>query len=138
MMENLKLCFLAFSLFLLVGCNSDIVVSPNITVEGETISTIGYSGTSADTESDKPPEIYEMLDITVVKPKAEISISYKDTPKKVLVKSWYGAKLVEDDRELKEYKITVPSEEGIYIYSLAARWNFRTASNSVFVIEVKR
>lgn len=137
MLERLKLCFLAISLFLLVGCNSDIVVSPNITAEGETISTVGYSGTSVELE-ENPPGIYEMLDPTVVKPKSEVTITYTDSPKEVLIKSWKNGKLIEDYRVLKEFKIKVPSEEGIYIYNLAARWNFRTASNSVLVIEVKR
>lgn len=137
-MERLKLCFLAISLILLVGCNSEITVSPNLTVEGETISTVGYSGSSADPEGDNPPEIHEMLAPTVVKPKTELTITYKDEPKKVLLKSWYNGELIEDYRELKEFKIKVPSEEGIYIYNLAARWNFRTASNAVFVLEVKR
>ncbi len=46
----LWLLSLVLFLVLLVGCNSNIVVSPNITVEGEEIHTIGYVGSNAEPE----------------------------------------------------------------------------------------
>lgn len=123
-------------LVLLVGCKSDIKLSPNITVEGLEIHTIGYVGSNAE-PGDNPPEVYKMLEPLIVNPNAVVTIDYTDTPKKVLVKSWYNGELIEDYRKLDEFKIRVPSEEGIYIYNIATRWNFRVAGNSVFVLEVK-
>ncbi len=132
-----KYCWLLFFLLFLVGCNSTLVISSTISVEGEELPTIGYVGSNAEPDGDNPPEIYKMLEPVRVNPNAVVAIDYHDTPKKVLVKSWHNGELIEDYRKLDQYKIQVPSDEGIYVFSIATRWNFRVAGNTVFVVEVK-
>ncbi|OIJ14256.1 hypothetical protein BKP35_07075 [Anaerobacillus arseniciselenatis] len=120
MKKILWLLSLVLFLVLLVGCNSNIVISPNITVEGEEIHIIGYIGSNAEPEGDNPPKVYKMIEPTIVSPNAVVTINYIDPPKRVLLKSWYNGELIEDYRKLKEFKIQVPSEEGLYIFNIAS------------------
>ncbi|QOY34678.1 hypothetical protein AWH56_018390 [Anaerobacillus isosaccharinicus] len=137
MKKSLWLLSLLIITLMLVGCNSDIIISPNITVEGESVNYIGYVGSNAGPQGNNPPNIYDDVEVTVVKPSSIVNINYEEMPKNVYLMSWFNGELFEERKKLDELKINVPSDEGIYIYDLSARWNSRTAGSVVFVLEVK-
>lgn len=137
MKKSLFLVSLLILTLMLVGCNSDIIISPDITVEGESVNYIGYVGSNAGPQGNKPPTIYDEVEVTVVKPNSIVNIDYEEMPKSVYLISWFNGESFEERKELEELKINVPSDEGIYIYDLSARWNSNTAGSVVFVLEVK-
>ncbi|WP_404346811.1 hypothetical protein LG311_14095 [Sutcliffiella horikoshii] len=131
--------FLILIIFInLIGCNSDISVSSDITIDGENIDYIGFSGIPIEEiDTNKPPEIYKDLDRVVVKPNEIIKINYEDMPKKVYLSYWKDEILQEENVVLSNVELTAPDTDGVYVYKIATKWNSRVARNYLFVVEVK-
>ncbi|NLP51652.1 hypothetical protein [Bacillus sp. RO1] len=122
----------------LIGCNSDISVSSDITIDGENIDYIGFSGIPIEEiDTNKPPEIYKDLEWMVVKPNEIIKIYYQDMPKRVYLSYWKDEIPQEENVVLRDFELTTPQSEGVYVYKIATKWNSRVAINYLFVIEVK-
>ncbi|MFT4413664.1 hypothetical protein ACLM5H_07380 [Fredinandcohnia humi] len=71
-----------------------------------------------------------------IQPGSEIKLRYEDKSKKILLKLWDEDGFFKEE-ELTNFHFTAPSEEGTYIYNIGVRWNFKSATAAVFVIEVK-
>jgi hypothetical protein len=129
--------FLVF-LINLIGCNSDISVSSDITIDGENLDYIGFSGIPIEEiDTNNPPEIYKDLERVVVKPSEIIKIDYQDMPKKVYLSYWKDEILQEQNVVLRNFELTTPESDGVYVYKIATKWNSRVAINYLFVVEVK-
>ncbi|MEA3320689.1 MAG: hypothetical protein U9Q88_11730 [Bacillota bacterium] len=129
--------FLVF-LINLIGCNSDISVSSDITIDGENLDYIGFSGIPIEEiDTNNPPEIYKDLERVVVKPSEIIKIDYQDMPKKVYLSYWKDEILQEQNVVLRNFELTTPESDGVYVYKIATKWNSQVAINYLFVVEVK-
>lgn len=134
----LRNCLILVFLFILIGCNSDISVSSDITIDGENIDYIGFSGIPIEEiDTNKPPQDYKDIERMVVKPNELIKINYQDMPKKVYLSYWKDEVPQEENVVLSDFEITTPESEGVYVYKIATKWNSRVARNYLFVDEVK-
>ncbi|WP_226679974.1 hypothetical protein [Sutcliffiella horikoshii] len=131
-------CLILVFLFNLIGCNSDISVSSDITIDGENIDYIGFSGIPIEEiDTKKPPQDYKDIERMVVKPNELIKINYHEVPKKVYLSYWKDEILQEEDVVLTNFELTAPESNGVYVYKIATKWNSRVARNYLFVVEVK-
>lgn len=122
----------------LIGCNSDISVSSDITIDGEDIDYIGFSGIPMEEiDSNKPPEIYKDIERMVVNPNELIKINYQDMPKMVYLSYWKDEVPQEENIVLSNFEFTTPESEGVYVYKIATKWSSRVVKNYLFVVEVK-
>ncbi|KPB03924.1 hypothetical protein [Bacillus sp. CHD6a] len=122
----------------LIGCNSNISLSADITINGEYIEYIGYSGIPIEEiDTNNPPEIYRDLKWMAVKPNEIININYEDMPKKVYLSFWKDENLQVENLVLNHFDLTTPQSDGVYVYKIATNWNSRVAGNYLFVVEVK-
>ncbi|TYS57517.1 hypothetical protein FZC74_15900 [Sutcliffiella horikoshii] len=134
----LRILLLLVFLINLIGCNSDINVSSDITIDGEIIDYIGFSGIPIEEiDTNNPPEIYKDLERMVVKPNEIININYEDIPKKVYLSYWKDEVPQEENVVLSNYELSTPESDGVYVYKIATKWNSRVAKNYLFVVEVK-
>ncbi|WP_404428606.1 hypothetical protein [Sutcliffiella horikoshii] len=122
----------------LIGCNSDISVSSDITIDGKNIDYISFSGIPIEEiDTNNPPEIYKDLERMVVKPNEIINIIYEDMPNKVYLSYWKDEILQVEHVALSTFELTTPDSVGVYVYKIATKWNSRVAGNYLFVVEVK-
>ncbi|WP_096155362.1 MULTISPECIES: hypothetical protein [Bacillus] len=141
MRKLLSLVAFLLLIFNMSGCNKDINISPHVTVNGEDVSTIYHVG-AGELDEDKyaAPRFTEHIEVMEVKPGSLVEVMYIDVPKRVYIHAWLNDELKVKE-ELKDVssslQFSAPMQEGTYIYRIASRWNFRTASNTVFVLEVK-
>jgi hypothetical protein len=117
----------------------NFVVSPEISVDGKRIDYIGITRIIGAKPTDPIAEVesYTAWNENVVKPNSKIELLFEDKPKKVFVEKWFNGDLIEKKQKLKELNLTAPSQEGIYIYKLNPRWDFRNRIDIIFTIEVK-
>lgn len=54
-----------------------------------------------------------------------------------MLKQWVDGEFL-SEKELSKYSFNAPNEEGTYTYNIAARWNYKTASNIVIVLVVEK
>ena len=134
--------FFNFLLLLLLGvfltsCGSKgVVMSPIVFVEGEEIGIVGYVANETDKEHNDLPSVYKEVEHQKVNPNAKVKLDYEDEPKKVVLKQWRDG-VYSTEKALAENSFNAPNEEGIYTYNIATRWNYKTASNTVFVLAVE-
>ncbi|NMH74350.1 hypothetical protein HF078_14760 [Bacillus sp. RO2] len=122
----------------MIGCNSDISVSSDITIDGKNLDYVGFSGIPVEEiDTNNPPEIYKDLERVVVKPSEIIKINYEDMPKKVYLTYWKDEILQEENVVLRNFELTTPESDGVYVYKIATKWNSRVAINYLLVVEVK-
>ncbi|MGM0837671.1 MAG: hypothetical protein ACQEV7_16060 [Bacillota bacterium] len=134
----LKVSLLAVFSFSLIGCNSDINLSADITINGEDVNYTGYTGASVEeTEANSPPDISNDMEPVIVKPNEKIIIDYQDTPKKVYLTYWKDEMLQEENVVLSDYKLTTPDEKGVYVYKISTKWTSTVGGNYLFVNEVE-
>ncbi|MGD6873629.1 hypothetical protein ACQCU1_15740 [Sutcliffiella horikoshii] len=134
----LRILLLLVFLINLIGCNTDINISSDITIDGEIIDYIGFSGIPIEEiDSNKPPQDYKDIERMVVKPNELIKINYQDMPKKVYLSYWKDEIPQEENVVLSDFELTTPESDGVYVYKIATKWNSRVARNYLFVVEVK-
>ena len=99
---------------------------PVLTVEGQPVPfQLGtYSwrehgrGVAVDTVD--PPTLVKSLDPVTVRPNAVLNVSFTDAPSEIQAGIWKDG--VADFQPVSDGEVTLPSEEGTYVYVLYASW----------------
>ncbi len=124
--------------------NSSKPPSPTITVGDIKIATAqgtycwnGFMNSMC-VDMISPPEIvaHKKLKVVVVSPEAKLEIGYKNKPKKGTLDANIWINIKAKNVDLKGDVLTAPSEKGVYVYDIHARWEKGSSSN-VFGIEVR-
>ncbi|MBC9785084.1 hypothetical protein H1S01_11250 [Heliobacterium chlorum] len=139
--------FLILLVILMMGCNSQDQLTqreipkppqPTVTYEGNVVpvaqGTFGWTNVQADYPS--PTEIAKYIESVTVKPGAKLKVSFDDKPSDISVNHWNNS------HESVKYNIendtiTVPKEEGSYIFEIYCWW-MDGDSSYVLKVDVKK
>lgn len=136
---------LLIGVYLFIGQFSSEPPSPTITVGDKNVSVAQgsycWSGflNAKCVDMISPPEIikHHGLKPVIVSPESQLRIEFKNEPKvNTLGANWWVSNGETEDVQLNDNVITLPKEEGVYVYETFARWE-KGSSSYVFVIEVR-
>jgi hypothetical protein len=119
--------------------------SPSITVEDKKVEVAQGSHcwdgliNAGCVDMTSPPELIKFHELkpVVVSPESELKIEFKNTPQEntLNVNQWLTNEKTENV-QVKDNRIVLPKEKGVYAYDVSARWE-KGDSSYAFVVEIR-
>lgn len=144
-----KLLIILILIFFLFGCNDNYnnienpeIPSLMVSFDNDEITVVrgtydwtitdGKYSTNFHADTESSEKIAEYMNGNIILPQTQLNLKFSQTPRKVNVIYW--GEIIDVEYNFTDSIITVPNEEGIYVFEIVSEWEKGKVSYTIKII----